>query len=325
MKKGVLFSLILILIAIILFSILILQRETISFEREQLSLKQQLKDMDYAYNSIERSLHILADVTTKRAIVSSLSYIVENQTFFESGKTEDNLKELILNGTLNGTEIPFMKNNTLEKTINDLEIFYIAEPRKYNVNINLDSDKISITPDDAFHILFNATAEVNISKDYVASLSRNLEISERISIDGFEDVLYLINITKGRSSRAIKKSKYIEELPWDNTTYVNTTFTNHVENGEYINSTSGPSFFDRLEGKTTCSYCTGRNVGLETFVDKNHLLWLGLDIDKNATNIAYKYIHGISGESRGFNETSTGSPSFKYFKIDNPSYSNYFE
>lgn len=320
MKKGVLFSLILILIAVIIFSILMLQRETVSFEREQLSLKQQLKDMDYAYNSIERSLHILADVTTKRAIVSSLNHIVENESFFGDGKTEDNLKELILNGTLNGTEVPFMKNNTLEKAINNLEIFYAGEPRKYNVSISLEPDKIYITLNDSFHILFNTTTEVNISKEGVATLSRKLKILERISIDNFEDPLYLINVTEGRDSRAIKKSKYIEELPWDNSTFIN-----HVENGEYINSTSGPSFFDRMEGKTTCSYCTGKSVGLETFVDKNNLLGLGLDIDKNATNIAYKYIKGIQGESRGFNETSTGSPSFKYFKIDNSSYNNYFE
>lgn len=319
MKKGVLFSLILVLIAVILLSILILQREIISFEREQLSLTQQLKDMDNAYNSIERSIHILADVTTKRAIVSSLGYIVEEGNFFENNKTEENLKELILNATLNGVTIPFMENNTLNKTINDLEIFYLNEPRNYDVSIDLDLNKLSITLDDSFHILFNTTAEINISKEWVASLSRNVEISERISIDGFEDPLYLINITEGKGSRTIKKSKYIEELPWDNSTFIN-----HVENGEYINSTSGPSFFDRLEGKTTCSYCTGKSVGLETFVDKNNLIGLGLEIDKNATNIGYKYIEEIQGESRGFNETSTGSPSFKYFKIDNSSYSNYF-
>jgi len=99
MKKGVLFSLILVLITLIIFSILILQRETVSFERKQLSLNQQLKDMDYAYNSIERSLHILADIATKRAIVSSLNYIVENGTFFGNNKTEENLKELVWNGT----------------------------------------------------------------------------------------------------------------------------------------------------------------------------------------------------------------------------------
>ncbi len=404
MKKGVLFSLISILVVVIVFSILILQRETISFEREQLSMKQQLEDMDYAYNSISRSLHILADVTTKRAIVSSLNYIIENESFFESGKTEENLKELILNGTLRGEEVPFMKNNTLDKAISDLEIFYTGEPRKYNVSIELDPDKISITINDSFHILFNSSSEVNISKTGVARFSRKIKISERISINDFEDPLYLINITEGRGSRIIKKSKYIDNFTklivsgtgkaWcygeltDNinadesekkifvnktvtigvnkfcgtifennetsvnisylkvssisnlTNYINseillsgekgkvwniTNFIKHVENSWYINSTSGPSFFDRLEGKTYCSYCTGGNVGLETFVDKNHLLGLDLDIDKNATNIAYKYINGILGESKGLNESSTNSSSFKYFKIDDSSYNNYFE
>ena len=164
MKKGFSFSLILVLITLIIFSILILQRETISFESEKLSIKQQIKEMDYSYNSIERSLHILADVTTKRAIVSSLNYVIENGTFFNDNKTEENLKELVWNGTLNGEKISFMENSALNKTIKDLEYFYSLEPRKYNVSININPENISITLSDAFHLLFNTTVEVNVSK-----------------------------------------------------------------------------------------------------------------------------------------------------------------
>ena len=83
MRKGFSFSLILVVITMMVFSILLLQNEIISFEREQLFIKQQLKDIDYTYNSIERSLHILAEVATKRAIISSLNHIIENITFFD--------------------------------------------------------------------------------------------------------------------------------------------------------------------------------------------------------------------------------------------------
>jgi len=404
MKKGVLFSLILVLIALIIFSILILQRETISFERKQLSLKQQLKDMDYAYNSIERSLHILADIATKRAIVSSLNHIVENGTFFGNNKTEENLKNLVWNGTLNGEEISFMKNNTLNKTIKNLEYFYTLEPRKYNVSIGIHPENISITLNDAFHILFNTTVEVNISKKGVASMSRKLKILERISICNFEDPFYLINITEGKGSRGIKKSKYISNFTelilsgsgdgWcygeitnnitsseperkiffnktinsnvdnfcgvifeNNLTQINTTylkvssvsnltsyigstlllsgekgkvwnisnFLKHVENSWYANSTEGPSFFDRFEGKNYCSYCNGKDFGLETFVDKNYLLWLGISVGKDYSNTGYLYSNRTFGTDIGLNVSSTGVSAFKYFKIDSNSFGHYFE
>ena len=404
MKKGFSFSLILVLITIIIFSILILQRETISFEREKLSMKQQIKEMDYSYNSIERSLHILADVTTKRAIVSSLNYIIENGTFFKDNKTEENLKELIWNGTLNGEKISFMENNTLSKRIRDLEYFYSLEPRKYNVSININPENISITLSDAFHLLFNTTVEVNVSKNGVASLSRKLKILERISICDLEDPFYLINITEGKGSRKIKKSKYISNFTelilsgsgdgWcygeitnnitsseperkiffnktinsnvdnfcgvifeNNLTKINTTylkvssvsnltsyigstlllsgekgkvwnisnFIEHVENSWYVNSTKGPSFFDKLEGKNYCSYCNGKDFGLETFVNKNDLLWLGIEIGEDYSNIDYLYSNKTFGTDIGLNESSTGVPAFKYFRIDTNSFEHYFE
>jgi len=404
MKKGFSFSLILVLITLIIFSILILQRETISFESEKLSIKQQIKEMDYSYNSIERSLHILADVTTKRAIVSSLNYVIENGTFFNDNKTEENLKELVWNGTLNGEKISFMENSTLNKTIKDLEYFYSLEPRKYNVSININPENISITLSDAFHLLFNTTVEVNVSKKGVASLSRKLKILERISICNFEDPFYLINITEGKGSRKIKKSKYISNFTklilsgsgngWcygeitnniysaeperkiffnktinsnvdnfcgvifeNNLTQINTTylkvssisnltsyigstlllsgekgkawnisnFIEHVENSWYANSTEGPSFFDKLEGKNYCSYCNGKDFGLETFVNKNNLLWLGIEIGEDYSNIDYLYSNKTFGTDIGLNESSTGVPSFKYFRIDSNSFGHYFE
>ena len=404
MKKGFSFSLILVLITIIMFSILILQRETISFEREKLSMKQQIKEMDYSYNSIERSLHILADVTTKRAIVSSINYIIENGTFFKDNKTEENLKELIWNGTLNGEKISFMENNTLSKRIRDLEYFYSLEPRKYNVSININPENTSITLSDAFHLLFSTTVEVNVSKKGVASLSRKLKILERISICDFEDPFYLINITEGKGSREIKKSKYISNFTklilsgygdgWcygeitnninsdeperkiffnktinsnvdnfcgvifeNNLTKINTTylkvssvsnltsyigstlllsgekgkvwnisnFIEHVKNSWYANSTEGPSFFDKLEGKNYCSYCNGKDFGLETFVNKNDLLWLGIEIGEDYSNIDYLYSNKTFGTDIGLNESSTGVPAFKYFRIDTNSFEHYFE
>ncbi|MCK4730063.1 MAG: hypothetical protein KAT28_01985 [Candidatus Aenigmarchaeota archaeon] len=408
--KGVLFSVIFTLILIVVLSLVLLQRENVSYERHNIFLTQEIKDLKYTYNSIERSIHILSDVTVKRAVISSLNEIIDSGSFFADNKTEENLLELIWNGTLNGTNISGMGDNTLSNSISELEIFY-KDTKDYDISINLKQSKISL--DNSFYILFSATAEINISKEGLARISKEVEIIEKVWIDDFEDPLYLINITAGKGSRKIKKSEYIgdfselilsgnTESGWcygelvitDNITTIpdkdekiavvataliyspseindfcgiisesnfpanvtiprlknnNATtilidnsnillsggkgkvwnisnFIKHVDNKRYINSTSGPSFFDRMEGKNYCSYCSAnRSVGLESFADKNELLSYGIDVEVDATNIEYLYMNITSGVDVGLDESNTGVTEFKYFRIDEDSIERYFK
>ncbi len=388
----------------------LLQRENVSYERHNIFLTQEIQDLKHTYNSIERSLHILSDVTTKRAVISALNEIIDKGTFFEDDKTEENILELIWNGTLNGTNISGMGNSTLKNSLAELERFY-KDTKDYNLSITLKQSKISL--DNSFYILFNATAEINISKEGLASLSKEIKIIEKVWIDDFEDPLYLINITEGRGSRIIKKSEYIgdfselilsgdNESGWcygkviitsnitlvsdkdekiavitdaspytyseinkfcgiiygsnfpanvtipylrNNTatgTLINNSkvllsgeqgkvwnisnFIEHIDKKRYLDSSLGPSFFDRMEGKDYCSYCSANHsVGLESFVDKNELLSYGVSVEMDATNIEYLYINITSGVDVGLDEDNTGVTEFKYFRIDEESVERYFE
>ncbi len=408
--KGVLFSVIFTLILIVILSMVMLQRENVSYERHNIFLTQEIQDLKHTYNSIERSLHILSDVTTKRAVISGLNEIIDKGIFFENGKTEENILELIWNGTLNGTNISGMGNSTLNNSIAELERFY-KDTKDYNLSITLKQNKISL--ENSFYILFTATAEINISKKGLARISKEVEIIEKIWIDDFEDPLYLINITEGKGSRRIKKSEYIgdfselilsgnNETGWcygeivitnnittlpdkdekivvvtDASPYTHSeinqfcgiiygsnfpanvtiphlrnntattilinnskvllsgekgkvwnisNFIEHVDKRRYINSSLGPSFFDRLEGKNYCSYCSANHsVGLESFVDKNELLSYGIGVEMDATNIEYLYITITSGVDVGLDEDNTGVTELKYFRIDDGSVGGYFE
>jgi len=400
--KGVMLSWILILITLILFSLFMIQKETISFEREQFSIRQEIRDLKMTYASVVRSLHVVSDLAMRRAVIAATNYIFNHSSYLNNA--ENDLLELILNGTLYGSNIETMENSTITKWINDLEDFYQVT-KNYNLSIALKN--ISLSLSDPFHIELKATVHVNISKKGVASLSRVINISEKTSIINFEDPFYLLNITKGGVPRIIKKAEYenFTELiltgsganGWcygeitnnlsdpekskilvknditgneqdanefcgvifksGNETQLNTTylknssadvesmlsgygkvllsgekgkvwnisnFIDFVLRGYYWNSSSGPSFFDRLEGKNYCSYCSAKNVGLESFINKNLLYGLGLEIGEESSSIDYLYSNRTSGEDIGLNESSVG-PSFYYFRIDNQTFSNYFE
>jgi hypothetical protein len=379
-----------------------IQKETISFEREQFSTRQEIRDLEMTYTSIKRSLHVVIDSAVRRAVIASTNYIFNHSTYLNDA--EDDLLELILNGTLYSQNVEIMQNNTLTKWINDLEDFYRIS-KNYNVSIALKN--ISLALNDSFHIEFKAIAYINISKISVASLSKITNISERTSIIDFEDPFYLLNITRGGASKIIRKPEYpnFTELiltgsganGWCygeitnslldsdkskilvkndisgnesqaddfcgvifkngdetqlNTTYLKNSsadvesllsnynkillsgeknkvwnisnFIDFVQQGYYYNSSSGPSFFDRLEGKNYCSYCSTKNVGLESFINKNLLYGLGLAIDQDASSIDYLYANHTIGDYIGLNENSAGSE-FYYFRIDDLTFQNYFE
>lgn len=320
MKRGVLFSLIIVIVAITLISILLIQRELISFEREKISIKQELIDMDNSYGSIERSIHILSEVASRRALIYSLNILIEEGQFFESNQTPQILSNLVWNGTYQGKNVPFLENNSLEKNIASLETFYANSPRNYKIDILINPEDISISLSDSFHLVFSTSAQINLSNPRVANISRIINVSEKVSLEGFEDPLYLINITQGKGSRIIIKNPISNSFPWDNSTFIT-----HVEEGFYLSSSEGPSLFDRFEGKTYCDYCKDGSLGLETFIDKNNLIGQGIDIDIESSNLDYKYLESISGYSYGYNETSTESASFKYFRMDADTYQKYLE
>jgi len=74
-------------------------------------------------------------------------------------------------------------------------------------------------------------------------------------------------------------------------------FINHLNMGYYKNSSSGPSFLDRLEGKLyiQSKYLSqAENIGLESFVNKTNFILHKIDVEKEKTNIDYLYFSNSS-------------------------------
>jgi hypothetical protein len=212
--RGIFYTGIIVLILLMILSVLAVQKGNISDTRESMSERQEIMDMDASYRSVERSLHILSDVSLRRAIIATQDSVLSgNRSFFANGsKSPDILRQLMWNGTLpsSGSTIqPFMVNNTLNYNINQLEVFYEDVPRDYNVSIGLDYLNSTVGLSDSFSVYFNGSFQINISKVGVANLSRNYLVFEKVYLTGFEDPEYLVNLSGGKLSRVINKSRYI--------------------------------------------------------------------------------------------------------------------
>jgi len=328
--KGILYSGILIMVLFVMLSIMTVQSGSTSSERDASSLKDEIDAMDSSYRSIERSLHTISDVSLRRAVIVSQGSILNKYSYFSNGENAPSvLKRLMWNGSLsNQTNVSFMANNFLEYNVGLLEDYYSLEPRKYNVSISLDYQNSTIGLYDAFTIFFNATAEVNISKIGVANLSRKINVFEKVSVVGFEDSFYLINVTGGKESRIINRSRFMNNFTQrilngsgDGNCYGSLTSNNNTDSKDhkiFFSNTSslGPAI-DAFCGvifvsgsAPNTSYLRVNSISNLVALENQNFLLLGSGETWNVSDGLFNVSNFISHVHEGRYTNSSAAPSF---------------
>ncbi len=202
MKKGIMFSLILISLTITLLSMIEIQKGLVHHKREQISIEARLNDMYKMYEGIVRDVNKASDIITKRAISVCISSIVSEGVSLNN--SQESLAELAWNGTLHSTPQSLMENNTLPDWI--AQIKNVGDTKGYNINIIITN--FEVKPYDSWNLVTTGVMNINISdKGGTASLNRDETLNHLTSIEGFEDPTYPLN-TIGRATNLIAKAGY---------------------------------------------------------------------------------------------------------------------
>jgi hypothetical protein len=207
MRKGIMFSFIIFFLAVTLVGFISVQRSLISGRREQLFVETRINALNNMYESAIRDVEKTLDTITRRAMIVCFNNITrEGITLQQANVT---LKELILNGTMNGEEEDIMGNNTFPYWMQKIE--QVAILKGFNVTIDNQTieQTLEIKPYDSFNLLVEAKMSINITDlQGVAALDRSVQIKSLVSVEGMEDPLYLLN-SYGLMSNTITKSHYI--------------------------------------------------------------------------------------------------------------------
>ncbi|MCX8178828.1 MAG: hypothetical protein N3D75_03295 [Candidatus Aenigmarchaeota archaeon] len=201
-RKGILFGFMLVVISLSLITLLIIQKN-ISYKNYQRSyIESRIHDMNNLYESIVFDLSKAVDIITKRAISTAVSEIITTGQPIEN--PNEKLKELVFFGTINGQEKQLMQNSTIQDWIS--RINFVGDQKNYNISVSFN--EFEIMPYDSFNLNVKGTISLNITdKNNIASIKRFYNFSEKVSIEGFEDPLYVLS-TEGKATKIIKKTKY---------------------------------------------------------------------------------------------------------------------
>lgn len=291
-KKGMFFT----LLAILLVSLFLLSFSFYSKIDERRAVEKRIKTMDSFIFSLEEDIKRQIYISTFRAMLSLEEYVTDTGNYLNS--THTNLREALLNGTVDGQNVSLMEGYTLRdwnSRVNDLA-------NTVNVEANYSIGDVTFEQNDPW--LFHIKADIDLyvrDKGGLAEWNRSETIIVPFSIEGFEDPMYLIE-TNGRVVRKIQKTPYNPLV--DKTDVSN--LTAHVNGSYYIASPFAPNFLQKFEGKKSADE---QGNGIESLVNVPELTEKGMQ-PRSKTVVDYIYFSGDNPRAYQIQ----GMPS--WFRID---------
>ncbi len=269
-QKGMIYSLMTLFLVGSSIFLVTVYFNTLDIEGQNFANKIRADDFNNFYNSLVRDLERSLKISTFRALLHATDLTVTTGQPFSN--SESRIAEMIFTGTLDGTDVISLQGTSIDPC-NTVECWRdkysdLATDAGFDLTVVINS--VSVAPYDSWNL--NSSAEIAITLEDSASkmvLRRTVTQSSKVPITSFEDPLYIIE-TKGRITRIIDETYQVSEI--------------------------GPSYLDRLEGRTTISPTftsqTPNIIGLESCIDFNEFRAKGITVNGNPSCTDYLYFSG---------------------------------
>jgi hypothetical protein len=286
-KRGVYFTALAVIFVGILFTLYTFQQPQ-QRRDESFVLDTRMYTMNHLVKDIGDDASRMISVATYRALVAMEEYIADNTNYLPNVSTY--YRELVLNGTLNGTNSTIMENNSFSLWMGRMQ----DAAADIGLTLNLSMGQIVVDQLDPWNIAGFTNITI-ILHDSITNATWNVtrSINGSVSVFSFEDPVYRIN-TLGRVLNTI--------IATNVTTFVSGTDTSalqaHANNSYYRAWTGAPSFLQRLEGKLSSS----SQYGIESLVSIPELQSAGMSTDMKSI-VDYIYFSASDPTSCTFSNT----------------------
>ena len=292
-KKGIVFT----ILTLVILSVFLLSYGIYSVAQSGKSVNKRIGSMNDFVFSTEKDLQRQIYISGFRIILLMEKQIIDSGEGIHDFNSSVN--ESFFSGTLYGQPQSLMEQAKFSDILNDIN----DRAGKMNLEVVLAPKRFYFSQDNPWNVKVNLETDVLIrDKGNLAFWNKTETISSYISIENFEDPLYVIYLHRPNN---ITKSTY---QPF-NGNIMNLSL--HAQNSYYIESPNmGPSFLDRLEGKISA------NVnGIESIVNTQ----IPSDVPVRTDKSCVDYIYFSSNSNTG--TPVSGMPG--WFKLDDAHLSIY--
>ncbi|MCX6777360.1 MAG: hypothetical protein NT157_00565 [Candidatus Micrarchaeota archaeon] len=258
--------------------------DAVKTQGEQIVVKFEGIELANFADSVANDFPRVLDIASKRAVIAIIDYDDNNQKGVDDARWR--LKELILNNTIKGVDSSVMLNSSFGHWINST----VDIGMNHGFYASISVAELTVNQTGPFTLNFTSRLEVNMTDNRSMELRRNYTHSLLVSIEGFDDPLYLLS-SRGLVTKSVRA--------FNRTINDTESVTSVMINGYYVPSKDGPCFLERLENKTYHIEDSCPGAGIESLVD--------LDVfpsDKRSEYRLYKENHS-SVDYMFFNGTIT--------------------
>ena len=292
-KKGVFYTVAAIALTIVIM-VTYISYSTYKLSEKMEVIETRVETINFFIKDVERDLKNGIYIAGFRTLLSFNQFIVNNGSYIDNVNVR--FKESFLNGTIKKQPLSLMKDSTFTDWANKIS----AEANKIDIKFNFTINEVKLNQTDPW----NVDIGLNISLDTrdkrnTSYWIRERYLTQRISIIGFEDPLYVVN-SKGRVTNDITQTnitQFVINGKADN-------LLKHMNNSYYIAHNDSPNFLMRFEGNLGNS-----TYGIESLVNLEEFIQQGLTL-KDRSVVDYIYFGTKSTTNFRVNATP------EWFKID---------
>ena len=299
-KKGFVFTLISIVLSLVLLFSFTLKDE-VQYQQRSEIVSLRVHTVNDFIVDVENDLKKGIQITSARTLIGIQEHITEQGEFI--GNVSEAFVEGFVNGTIQGVAVDLLNDSTFVNWTARIQ----QQAEKTAIEANFSVQEVDIRHQTPWGI--NVTVQLLMSiKDNrnTAKWLRQKEVSAVLDITDFEDPLYLVS-TNGKVTNTIRPTNRTPYVTGDDTTMLML----HANESAYSNSSSAPSYLDRMQGEVS-----GSEFGMESLVYIPGLQAQGLPIhDKSIVDHIY-----FSNQNPSHNRINN-TPS--WFKIDDDHLSTY--
>lgn len=257
-------------------------------------IQTRIETVNFFIKDVEADLQNGIYIAGFRTLLSFNQFVATNGSFIDD--VNERFKESFLNGTINKQQLSLMKDSTFTDWANKIS----AESNKVDIKFNFTINDVKLNQSDPWSVYIGLNLTLDIrDKRNTSYWARDRYLTQKISIIGFEDPIYIIN-SKGRVANSIRISnitQFVVNGKADN-------LLEHMNNSYYIAHNDSPSFLMRLEGDLSNS-----TNGIESLANLEKFQQQGLAL-KDRSIVDYIYF----GTKTAVNFRINNTP--EWFKID---------
>ena len=249
-KKGMFLTFI--SIAIIAGIIIIFNPTSVDLKKDVSSIKSRVSNVnDYVFDLENVYLKRALQASGRKSLISLIANMGTTKSFLSD--FDSSFKEIILEGTISGANVPEMDGHTFLELKDQIAA---AAEKSFNVQTEFSpiaASNINVFQENLWFITVEADVSFKVSTaENTASWERKGTISADISIENLIDPYYLVK-TNGAYVNKVRRSG----TSFDDWTLAKVT--DFIADGNYTHFADGnsPDFISRFTGSVTPSQCCG--------------------------------------------------------------------